>query len=134
MTYTGGKMHNKTSKKHHISSVGSRAEVFHGKAMHTSGGLEKHHLKKNKHGSIVSKKASRTAKRKKTIRRLHNAGYKAKKGEFKLFKKSSKKQRGGYQCPGGFYDSKVGLPASTQALYCPGGLQKHDAAHPAEQY
>ena len=94
MTYTGGKMHNKTSKKHHISSVGSRAEVFHGKAMHTSGGLEKHHLKKNKHGSIVSKKASRTAKRKKTIRRLHNAGYKAKKGEFKLFKKSSKKRGG----------------------------------------
>ena len=72
--------------------VGSRAEVMHGKAKETSGGLEKKDLKRNKHGKIVSKKASRTAKRKKTINRLHKAGYTAKKGQFKLFNKSSKKR------------------------------------------
>lgn len=109
MTQIGGKKHHKTSKKHHIPAVGSRAAVFHGNAKHTSGGLEKKDLKKNKHGSIVSKKASRTAKRKKTINRLRKAGYTAKKGQFKLFKKSSK-QRGGdtvYGPPG-----KVGASCS----------------------
>ena len=72
--------------------LGSRAEVMHGKAKETSGGLEKKDLKHNKHGKIVSKKASRTAKRKKTINRLHKAGYTAKKGQFTLFNKSSKKR------------------------------------------
>ena len=48
-----------------VKAVGSRAEVWHGNAKHTSGGLTKSQLKKNKHGKIVSKKAStraRTAK------------------------------------------------------------------------
>lgn len=94
MTQIGGKKHHKSAKKHHVPAVGSRAAVFHGNAKHTSGGLEKKDLKKNKHGSIVSKKASRTAKRKKTINRLRKAGYTAKKGQFKLFKKSSKKRGG----------------------------------------
>ena len=94
MTQLGGKKHNKTAKKHHVPATGSRAEVFHGNAQHTSGGLEKKDLKKNKHGRIVSIKASKTAKRKNTIKRLHKAGYKAKKGVFKLFKKSSKKRGG----------------------------------------
>jgi len=43
-------------------SVGSRAEVYHGTAEKTSGGLSKKDLKKNKHGRIVSLKKSRTSK------------------------------------------------------------------------
>ena len=37
-------------------TVGSHAEVFHGTAKHTSGGLTKADLMKNKRGEIVSKK------------------------------------------------------------------------------
>lgn len=40
----------------HIKAVGSKAQVFHGTAMHTSGGLHKDDLMKNKGGRIVSKK------------------------------------------------------------------------------
>jgi hypothetical protein len=47
----------------HIKAVGSRAEVFHGTAKHTSGGLKKKDLKKNKYGRIVSIKASERAKK-----------------------------------------------------------------------
>ena len=42
-------------------TVGSRAQVFHGTADKTSGGLTKKDLKKNKYGEIVSKKASEAA-------------------------------------------------------------------------
>jgi hypothetical protein len=54
----------------HIKSVGSRAKVMHGNAKHTSGGLRKKHLKYNKRGRIVSRKASRRAKKEKRL-----AGY-----------------------------------------------------------
>lgn len=43
--------------------IGSRAEVMHGTAIKTSGGLTKKHLKYNKAGRIVSKHKSRTAKK-----------------------------------------------------------------------
>ena len=43
-------------------TVGSRAEVFHGTADKTSGGLEKKDLKM-KDGRIVSKAASKAAKK-----------------------------------------------------------------------
>ena len=36
--------------------IGSRAEVWNGKAQKTSGGLRRGDLTKNKHGRIVSKK------------------------------------------------------------------------------
>ena len=39
-----------------MKNIGSRAEVFHEKALKTSGGLEKKDLVKNKHGYIVSKR------------------------------------------------------------------------------
>ena len=42
--------------------VGSRAEVFHGKAEKTTGGLTKNDLIKNKYGYIVSKIKSRSMK------------------------------------------------------------------------
>lgn len=58
---------------------GSRAQVWHGTAYKTSGGLTKDHLMQNKHGRIVSKKKHHTAKKEK---RLEKAGYTAKKGKF----------------------------------------------------
>jgi hypothetical protein len=73
--------------------VGSRAEVMHGTAYKTSGGLTKNDLKYNKSGSIVSKKKSSSAKR---DNRLVKAGYKTKKGVFGFVKdgeEGSKKKR-----------------------------------------
>lgn len=76
-------------------NIGSRAQVWHGTAKKTSGGLTKQNLMKNKHGRIVSKR--KHVKGKQTIKRLQKMGYKAKKGEFKLFKKhnKSRKMKGG---------------------------------------
>lgn len=60
-------------------TMGTRREVFNGTAKHTSGGLEKKDLIKNKLGRIVSKKKHITAKKEK---RLVKYGYGAKKGSF----------------------------------------------------
>jgi hypothetical protein len=46
-----------------MKTIGSRAEVFHGKAEKTSGGLKRHHLTLGKDGRIKSKKASSVAKK-----------------------------------------------------------------------
>ena len=70
-----------------MKTIGSRAEVFHGTAKKTSGGLLKKNLKKNKRGRIVSKKMSNRAKKDK---RLVKAGYKTKKGKFTLFPRKKK--------------------------------------------
>lgn len=70
-------------------TVGSKAQVFHGTAKHTSGGLVKSDLMQTKAGRIVSKKAHAAGKV--AIQRLRNAGFVAKKGEFKLFTPKSKK-------------------------------------------
>jgi hypothetical protein len=59
--------------------TGSRAQVWHGTAYKTSGGLCKHHLMQNKAGRIVSKDKHNTAKKEK---RLLKAGYGTKKGKF----------------------------------------------------
>jgi len=66
-------------------TVGSKAQVFHGTAKHTSGGLKKGDLMKTKAGRVVSKK--KHAAGKKAIMKLRKMGYVAKKGTFKLFKK-----------------------------------------------
>ena len=58
---------------------GTRAEVMHGNAAKTPGGLTKSQLKYNKQGRIVSKKKSSRAKRE---NRLVKAGYKTQKGKF----------------------------------------------------
>lgn len=86
--------------KSYKTRVGSRAEVWHGTAFKTTGGLTKSHLMKNKSGRIVSKTKHVTAKREK---RLVKAGYGTKKGKFgfvllgKKGKKGSRsrKHRGG---------------------------------------
>ena len=64
--------------------IGSRAQVMHGNAKMTGGGLKKKDLKYNKHGKIVSKKMSSMAKKEK---RLQRAGYTTRKGQFKLFQR-----------------------------------------------
>ena len=69
-----------------MTTVGSRSQVFHGTSEHTSGGLVKKDLMKNKHGRIVSVKKHKQGK--KTIKRLKKLGYVAKKGTFKLFHKT----------------------------------------------
>jgi hypothetical protein len=72
-----------------MKAVGSKAEVYHGSAKHTSGGLHKKDLVKTKRGRIVSRR--KQAAGKKAIKKLRAMGYVAKKGTFKLFKKGSKK-------------------------------------------
>lgn len=78
-----------------MQTIGTRAQVWHGNAKKTSGGLTKNNLMKNKHGRIVSKR--KHASGKKTIKHLKKLGYVAKKGQFKLFRKGhkSRKMRGG---------------------------------------
>ena len=67
--------------------TGSRAQVWHGTAYKTTGGLTKSHLHYNKHGRVVSMKKHKTAKKEK---RLEKAGYKPKKGKFVAMRKSMK--------------------------------------------
>jgi hypothetical protein len=68
-------------------TVGSKAQVFHGTAKHTSGGLTKKDLMKTRKGRIVSKR--KHAAGLKAIKQLKKSGYVAKKGTFKLFKKQN---------------------------------------------
>jgi hypothetical protein len=63
---------------------GSRAQVWHGTAYSTEGGLKKDQLVFNKHGRVVSKKKHNTAKKEK---RLQKHGYFTKKGTFGFVKK-----------------------------------------------
>jgi len=72
------------------SAVGSRAQVWHGNAEHTSGGLKKKDLMMNKHGRIVSKAKSVSAKKEK---RLEKAGYFTKKGKFGFVKKEKSSRK-----------------------------------------
>ncbi len=97
---TGGKRrrNNMTMRKNNMSmrrnnnmmggkmpAVGTKAQVYHGTAKHTSGGLTKKDLMKTKKGRIVSKK--KHAAGQKAIKKLKKMGYVAKKGTFKLFSK-----------------------------------------------
>ncbi len=88
----------RSTRKHaagHLRAVGTKAEVFHGTAKHTSGGLVKSDLVKTKRGRIVSRR--KQAAGRKAIKNLRKLGYIAKKGKFSLFSKKSKR--------GGFSDS-----------------------------
>jgi hypothetical protein len=68
-----------------MKTVGSKAEVFHGTAKHTSGRLTKKDLMKH-HGRIISRK--KHAAGKKAIKHLFALGYKPKKGKFTVMRKS----------------------------------------------
>ena len=80
--------------KTHEILIGTRAQVWHGTAYKTTGGLTKSHLLQNKSGRIVSVKKHSTAKKEK---RLIKAGYGTKKGKFGFVKigTKTKKRRGG---------------------------------------
>lgn len=73
-----------------MKSNGSRAEVFHGNALHTTGGLTKKDLMKNKHGEIVSRKKHFQAKKDK---RLEKAGFFTQKGKFGFVRRDNTKKR-----------------------------------------
>ena len=92
-------VHGKSFKK----LVGTRAEVMHGTAYKTSGGLTKEKLVYSKTGRIVSKSKHITAKSEKRLQRF---GYTAKKGHFgpvkmsesRVNRKSRKKSRKNKKC------------------------------------
>jgi hypothetical protein len=90
------RVHKHEDGKYHVQGKkfevleGSRAQVWHGTAYKTSGGLTKTQLVMNKHGRIVSSVKHRTAKKEK---RLEKAGYFTEKGKFGAVKKTAKKTR-----------------------------------------
>ena len=73
----------------HVQTIGTRAQVWHGTAKKTSGGLMKSNLMQNKAGRIVSRAKHNTAKRE---MRLVKHGYGTKKGEFGFVKLGSHKR------------------------------------------
>ena len=82
-----------------MHTIGTRAQVWHGTAKKTSGGLLKSDLMMNKHGRIVSRAKHSTAKKE---MRLLKHGYGTKKGKFGFVKMGkrgsrsrSRKMRGG---------------------------------------
>jgi hypothetical protein len=83
--------------------VGTRAQVWHGTAFKTNGGLSKKDLVQNKAGRIVSKAKHSTAKKE---MRLVKAGYGTKKGKFGYVKLSGKSRK----MKGGMYNvAKAGV-------------------------
>ena len=97
--------YSKKNGKYYVSGskyemlTGTRAQVWHGTALKTSGGLRKSDLFKNKAGRIVSKSKHTSAKRE---NRLVKNGYGTKKGKFGFVRLNvtskrgkSKKMRGG---------------------------------------
>ena len=113
--------YSKRNGKYHISGKtfsdlsGSRAQVWHGTAYKTSGGLTKNNLMKNKSGRIVSKSKHTTAKRE---RRLIKHGFGTRKGHFGVVKlnghtrsrsksRRSKRMRGGAPYGNGFSPASV---------------------------
>ena len=71
--------------------IGSRAQIWHGTAYKTKGGLTKADLLMNKRGHVVSKKLYNRAKREK---RLERAGYFTQKGKFGWVKRDGSKRKG----------------------------------------
>ena len=99
--------------------IGSRAQVMHGTAYKTNGGLKKKNLFKTKRGRIVSRRKHLSAKR---TNRLVKAGYGTKKGHFGAVKlrggvilgramrgskRRSRKHRGGAGITGRLHPTEV---------------------------
>ena len=83
--------------------IGTRAQVWHGTAYKTTGGLCKPDLMQNKAGRIVSKAKHMSAKKEK---RLVKAGFLTKKGHFGFIKKGKsmkKGRKGSRKMRGGMY-------------------------------
>jgi hypothetical protein len=75
--------------EHKIPAVGSKLLVFRGLAKHTSGGLTKRDLMRHK-GRIISRK--KHAAGLKAIKHLKKLGFVARRGTFRLFRKSDAKK------------------------------------------
>ena len=71
-----------------VKAVGTKLEVWKGQAKHTSGGLTKDKLMKNKRGKVISKK--KHAAGLKAMARLKKLGYTTKKGQFGVFRHGKK--------------------------------------------
>ena len=101
--------------------VGSRAQVVHGPAYKTTGGLKKDSLLQNKNGRIVSKSKHHSAKKEK---RLVKAGYVTKKGKFGFIKIGSKSRRSRSNKRGGISASSpfVSQPASVSGDHSSGDV------------
>ena len=95
---------------------GSRAQVWHGTAFKTSGGLKKSDLMQNKAGRIVSRAKHNTAKK---DNRLVKAGYGTKKGTFGFVKLGVKKtaSRGKSRGKSRSKSQKGGLPGLKPASF-----------------
>jgi hypothetical protein len=99
--------------------IGTRAEVWHGTAKKTSGGLTKNNLMMNKHGRIVSRSKHSTAKRE---MRLLKHGYGTKRGKFGYVKMGAKgtrgtKRRGSRKMRGGSGGIAYGSNGMSPAMY-----------------
>ena len=97
--------------------IGTRAQVWHGTAYKTSGGLTKGDLVQNKAGRIVSKSKHSSAKKE---MRLVKAGYGTKKGKFGYVKIGKKSMKGGAGYPEEAYPESGPLRAALMA----GGKRK----------
>ncbi len=75
-----------------MQTTGSRAQVWHGTAKKTSGGLPKKDLFQDKYGNIKSRKASAKAKRNKNLKK---AGWTVKKGQFGAVRVEDAKKKSG---------------------------------------
>jgi hypothetical protein len=98
-------------------TIGSRAQVWHGTAKKTSGGLTKSDLMKNKSGRIVSRAKHHTAKKE---MRLVKHGYGTKKGKFGFVKMGSRKHRSRKMKGGSGMESLT--PADVDADYMISGV------------
>lgn len=128
--------------KHFEMLIGSRAQVMHGTAYKTSGGLKKDDIMMNKNGRIVSRKKHVTASKEK---RLVKAGYLTKKGHFGFVKtgsrhhstrkhgRRSRKMRGGFSeypnngmlLGGGNHPTMPESFASSASASSGGGRRRH---------
>jgi hypothetical protein len=77
---------------------GTRAQVWHGTAYKTSGGLTKKNLFQNKNGRIVSKTKHASSKKE---MRLLKFGYGTKKGKFGFVKVTGKSKKNNKKMKGG---------------------------------
>ncbi len=98
-------------------TIGSRAQVWHGTAKKTSGGLTRTHLMMNKSGRIVSKAKHNTAKKE---NRLLKHGYGTKKGKFGFVKIGTRKNRKGKK--GGNAIGPVTVNGTTYTAPPPGDM------------
>ena len=101
-------------------TVGTKAEVWHSTCLKTPGGLKKKDLMMTSKGRIVSRK--KHAAGKKAIKRLFALGFKPKKGQFTLMRKSMVKKskrgtrkRGGAHGSAGFVDASGANPMAAAA-------------------